>query len=162
MLVTPDWTIVFNPRTGSRSLAHGLRQCGLDVDHRHVEPDKVTGERVIGVIRNPVTWVWSFYFTSGQFPKKRFEHWLDETWQDIGIHWGRGLNVYRDVITEYWLFERGIDGLLYSLGFRGFELPKVGYKHKPIAPYCVKGISRYFAEDVNLYNELLYSQEYKK
>lgn len=166
MLITDDWTIVFNPRTGSRSLADGLRQCGFDVTHKHVRPEHVIGETVWGVIRNPVHWVWSYYFTSKQYPHKRFEQWIDENWQDVGLRWSKGphvsgLNIYRNVITHYWLYERGIAGLLRHLGFRGFTLPTIGYKPKPIAPYCTAQISRYFADDVNLYNDLLYSQEYR-
>lgn len=160
MLVTPDWTIVFNPRTGSRSLAAGLNELGYRVTHGHPKPEKVTGERVIGVVRNPVTWVWSFYYTSQKWPM-RFEDWLDEHHAEVGIAWADGLNAYRDVITEYWLYERGIEGLLWKLGHRGVTLPLRGYKWKPIAPYWCPQIDRYFPLDCELYDQLLHDQEYR-
>jgi len=162
MHVTPDWTIVFNPRTGSRSLAVGLRVAGFQhVEHAHVRPEQVIGDRVIGVIRNPVTWVWSFYYTSQMYPL-RFEEWLEKFHdKQVGIGWARPrLNAYHSVITDYWLYERGIDGLLAHLGYPNLHFPRRGYKPKPIAPYDVPAIRKYFAEDWDQYHELLMNQDY--
>jgi hypothetical protein len=92
----------------------------------------------------------------------RFEDWLDQNWRDVGIVWADGLVAYRDVITEYYIYERGIEGLLWELGHRNIVLDKVGYKFKPIAPYWYDGIAEYFPKDVALYNEIVSSQPYPK
>jgi hypothetical protein len=156
MLATPDWTIVFNPRTGSRSLAAALRDSGHEVRHGHVRPEWVMkhtqSSRIIGVARDPMTWAWSFYWKANvQIP---FEKWLDANHRDVGIYWGRGLNCYRDIITEYWVFEKGYPALLEHLGMQPDAAHHIGESEKPIDPYWYDGIEEYFPDDCALYREL--------
>ena len=162
MFVMPGrFQYLTNPRTGSRTCVEIFRQGGMPIaDHyqHHTFPAEIQEELPkIAMIRNPIDTCFSLYYPN--WPKTSFEEWME---MEITFFTVINRLVFYDQWTDwYFLYADGIDYMMYHLGIKYQDMPRIGgwaIKAKAVVkktPERVRMIYDKFGEDLELYHNVL-------
>ena len=125
MIVHPEFTFVFNPHTGSRSLEKGFistglcRNMGLHTRPKHIPKDRP----VYAMVRNTVDWVYAFYWNWKG--KMTLEQFLKSPLPTVS--WAKGaLNPYKQYVDRWFIFEDGLENVFKQLDLSVSEIPHIG------------------------------------
>lgn len=170
MVTLPNGDIfVCTPRTASRAIMEALMRAYPDAkntypyDH-HIHPEEVPlGGRIFGTVRDPYTHLISWFNNTYAGGNDTFQQFLDnyESKRFLpfeGFPGGYRLNMYGSVITDFLLFEDGVEHALAKMGVDYDYVDVVGKTHPRPDMYkdgkYVEQIERQFAKDLELYRSV--------
>lgn len=165
--ITDKIIYLATPKTASRSTVAALRSAfpaGIETKQHHVTPNEVhkylNGERTLWTcLRNPFTQAlsWFYHVQSRKYPRN-YQGFLRfvENYTNGRLLEGR-LNIYSAEfpgLVRHFLFEKGIESFLESIGAANTSVPHVGNgntDHSLLTEEAIERIRRRFPKDVELY-----------
>lgn len=173
MVIMPNGEVfVATPRTASRAIMEAImraypKSINTYPENHHVHPDEVptTLGKVYGVIRNPYTHLISWFNNTFGGDGDTFQAFLDN-YENFRFFPGKAnpwpggyrLNMYAGVITDFLLFEDGVEAALDEMKVPKTFIDVVGKTEK--RPYIYNNgrfkeqIERDFAADLALYRRI--------
>lgn len=161
MVIVPgEFIYVFSPRTASRALEQALLKIpgALTDGLHHSYPWRIPdlGLPVYATIRNPYDQVLSHWGNYCQKTSVTIEQFLDL--RVIGRLWAPGsLNPYDEWVSEYFVYEAGMEAVMARLGHPEIEVPKVGVINpdRSVLTQSIHArIRKEFSKDLWLYREV--------
>jgi len=159
MVVLPEFVFVAAPRTGSRSIRDALLTMpGAVASRTHHTPwaDVPTDRPIYAVTRHPlqimITW-WTTIRNSYDCDFRAFCR--ENAGGPFRPPWGTGLHPYDMLQPRYFVFEKGLQNALETLGC-GIAVPHVGAsldRYKPTRA-DVRVCEEVFAADYKRYEEI--------